>query len=182
MVSVRTDFLNGCPMPAEVRGQNLLSLLEQDGPGHDVALSGVFGGPMLITDGRFAFHYRPQWLDSTDLYEYRLMPTHMRGPFSLQELRHMELVEPFSHTKGVEVLKIKARDDSKRVPNHDGIGFEDTETRLYDLQSDPRELKPFRDSVVKARLLEAASAVVQAHDAPHEMFRRFDLTPPRQQQ
>ena len=169
--------LHGAPVPAETRGQSLLPLLATDGPGHAVALSGVFGGPMLITDGRHAFHYRPRWLDSTGLYEYRLLPMHMRGPFSLQELRHMELVAPFDHTKGVQVLKIKARDDAKRVPNHDGQGFEDTETRLYDLTADPGEEHPFRDAAIEARLLAAAKAVMHAHDAPPEMFERFDLAP-----
>lgn len=32
----------------------------------------------------------------------------------------MELVEPSGFTKGVSMRKIDARDDSKRVPNHDG--------------------------------------------------------------
>lgn len=168
----------GAGAPAEAQGQSLVPLLAADGPGHEVVLSGVFGGPMLISDGNYAFHYRPQWLDSTDLYEYRLLPMHMRGPFSVQELRHMELVQPFSHTKGIELLKIRARDDSKRVPNHDGIGFEDTETRLYDLRTDPRELTPMRDAAVEARLLTAAATVMDNHDAPDEMFRRFNLTRP----
>ncbi|MEZ5904870.1 MAG: sulfatase-like hydrolase/transferase [Geminicoccaceae bacterium] len=167
--------LHGAPIPPETRGQSLLPLLEADGPGHEVALSGVFGGPMLITDGDFAFHYRPRWLDSTNLYEYRLLPMHMRGPFSLQELRHMELVEPFAHTKGVQVLKIKARDDAKRVPNHDGEGFEDAATRLYDLRTDPGEAHPFRDPAIEARLLAAAARVMREHDAPQEMFERFAL-------
>jgi arylsulfatase A-like enzyme len=168
------DALGG-EVPPEVRGRSLLPLLAQDGEGHAVALSGVFGGPMLITDGDYAFHYCPRHLDSTDLYEYRLLPMHMREPFSLKELRKMELAPPFDFTKEVEVLKIKARDDSKRVPNHDGIGFADTETRLYDLRSDPEEAHPFRDAAIEARLLNAARTVMQAHDAPDEMFRRFAL-------
>ena len=167
--------LFGAPIPAEVRGRSLVPLLWDDAPGHEVVLSGVFGGPMLIANGRYAFHYRPRWLDSTDLYEYRLLPMHMRGPFSLQELRHMELVAPLDHTKGVQVLKIKARDDAKRVPNHDGIGFEDADTRLYDLAADPRELHPYRDAAVERRLLAAAARIMRAHDAPAEMFRRFAI-------
>jgi hypothetical protein len=167
--------LHGAGVPPEARGQDLVPLLFQDAAGHEVLMSGVFGGPMLICDGDFAFHFRPRWLDSTGLYEYRLLPMHMRGPFSLQELREMELVEPFDHTKGVQVLKIKARNDSKRVPNHDGIGFEDTDTRLYDLREDPGEQHPFRDDQIEARLLAAAVRVMKAHDAPPEMYDRFDL-------
>jgi hypothetical protein len=161
--------------PPEVQGQSLLPLVEHDGAGHDTVLSGIFGGPLLIADGRYAFHYRPKWLDSTDLNEYRLLPMHMRGPFSVQELRHMELVAPFDFTKGIAVLKIKARDDAKRVPFHDGDGFEDADTRLFDLSSDPLENTPFRDPEIETRLLASATATMALHDAPAEMYRRFEL-------
>ncbi|MCG8509465.1 MAG: hypothetical protein MI741_09585, partial [Rhodospirillales bacterium] len=89
-----------------------------------------------------------------------------------------ELAEPFDYTKGVQMLKIKARDDSKRVPNHDGHGFEDTETRLYDLASDPRESEPFRDAGIEQRLLKSAAAIMRDHDAPPEMFERFAVPLP----
>lgn len=165
----------GVKSPVETRGASLVPLLKGDGTGHPVVLSGVFGGPLLISDGRYAYHHRPKWLDSTDLYEYRLLPMHMREPFSVQELRHMELVQPFDHTKGVSILKIKARDDSKRVPNHDGENFEDTDTRLYDLSVDPRENDPYRDQEVEARLLALARDVMLGHDAPEEMLVRYDM-------
>lgn len=169
----------GAACPPEARGNSLLPLLAEDRKRHDVALSGVFGGPLLVTDGRYAFHYRPQWLDSTHLYEYRLLPMHMRGPFSVQELRHMELVEPFDYTKGVSLLKIKARDDSKRVPMHDGEGFEDTETRLFDLSTDPGEARPFRDAAIEARLLDGAREVMTKHEVPAEILQRFQMATDR---
>lgn len=172
--------LFGVDHPPEIKGQSLLPILAKDGGDHDVVLSGIFGGPLLICDGRYAFHYRPKWLDSTNLYEYRLLPMHMRDPFSIQELRHMELVEPFDFTKGVPILKIKARDDSKRVPFHDGDGFEDADTRLFDLQQDPKEENPFRDPEMEARLLASAVAVMKRHDAPPEMYERFLVQPDRE--
>ncbi len=89
----------------------------------------------------------------------------------------MELVEPSGFTKGVSMRKIDARDDFKRVPNHDGDGFEDAETRLYDLAADPLEKHPFRDPAIERRLLDAAAAVMRDHEAPPEMFERFALTP-----
>ncbi len=152
-----------------------MPLAEKDGDGHETILSGIFGGPLLISDGRFAFHYRPKWLDSRNLNEYRLLPMHMRGPFSVQELRHMELVEPFDFTKSIPVLKIQAWDDAKRVPFHDGDGFEDAETRLYDLSADPREEHPFRDAEVEARLLASAISTMKRHDAPPEIYDRLEL-------
>ena len=87
----------------------------------------------------------------------------------------MELVAPFDFTKGIAVLKIKARDDAKRVPFHDGDGFEDADTRLFDLSSDPLENTPFRDPEIEPRLLASATATMALHDAPAEMYRRFEL-------
>lgn len=168
----------GIPSPPECRGASLMGLMPGDRPMHDVILSGVFGGPMLICDGRHAYHRRPKFLDSTNLFEYRLLPMHMRGPFSLQELRHMELVKPFDFTKDVRILKIKARDDSKRIPNHDGETFQDCETRLFDLHEDPGELRPIDDPATAARLMAAARAAMLRHDAPGEMFERFELQLP----
>lgn len=74
-------------------------------------------------------------------------------------------------------MKIKARDDAKRVPNHDGIGFQDTETRLFDLRRDPGEQWPFGDAAVEEWLLSAAARLMRAHDAPPEMFARFAIEP-----
>ena len=87
----------------------------------------------------------------------------------------MELVEPFDFTKGVPILKVKARDDSKRVPMHDGDGFEDAETRLYDLSNDPKENNPFRNREIETRLLSAAEQIMRNHDAPKEMYSRFQF-------
>jgi hypothetical protein len=166
---------HGIAVPPECRGTSLLRVLDNDGPIHEVVLSGVFGGPLLICDGRYAYHRGPKYLDSTDLYEYRMLPMHMRGPFSLQELRQMELAGPFDFTKDVRILKIKARDDSKRVPNHDGETFQDCETRLFDLTVDAGEKHPIDDPAVVQRLLAAAVEEMRKHAVPREMFERFEL-------
>lgn len=91
--------LFGTESPKEITGKCLVPLLGADGKGHDAAVSEIFGGPLLISDGRIAFHYRPNLLDCTDLNEYRILPMRMRGSFSVQELRHVELTKPFVSRK-----------------------------------------------------------------------------------
>ena len=44
------------------------------------------------------------------VYEYTLMPTHMRQMFQPGELQNIELAGPFSFTKGCKVMKIKKAD------------------------------------------------------------------------
>lgn len=164
-----------CEIPSEVQGVSLTDVLEKDKTEERVAACGVFGGTALITDGRYALHYCPKYLDSTNLYEYRLHPSHMRGQFALEEMRDMTLAEGFDFTKGMKVMKIKGRDDSKRIPNHDAQGFQDSETKLFDLLNDPTEENPIMNKTVKNRLLDRFVTIMRNHDAPEEMFERFDL-------
>ncbi len=165
----------GCEIPKEVTGHSLTPVLNRDREEERVVSCGVFGGTALITDGRYAYHLCPEHLDSTDLYEYRIHPCHMRGQFSLEEMRDTSLHEGFSFTKGIPLMKIKGRDDSARVPNHDALGFQDTETRLFDLLNDPEEQNPIRNPQVVNRLKERFRTIMVEHDAPKEMYRRFAL-------
>ncbi|MGF1736436.1 sulfatase [Photobacterium satsumensis] len=176
-IDIMPTFLDvfGIERPPEVQGVSLLSVVEQDNTDYRVVVSGIFGGSMLIADGQYAYHYFPKRLDSVKLYEYRLMPCHMRGAFSVDELRDMQLQPPFNFTKGIETLKIKARNDSKRPPGHDGIGFSDNGTRLFDVVNDPNEQEPISKKEVELNLLHHAKNIMQAHDAPCEMYERFEL-------
>lgn len=161
--------------PKEVQGKSLLNVLEKDSGEYRVVASGLYGGSMLLTDGDYSYHYFPKRLDSENLYEYRLMPFHMRGPFTVAELSNMSLSRPFDFTKGLQLLKIKARDDSKRPPGHDGIGFTDNGTRLYDLNLDPKENTPIKNPEVETQLLEHGVNIMRNHDTPEEIFERFAL-------
>jgi len=163
----------GCSVPPETMGESLNPILKEDNSQERVVCCGVFGGVALITDGRYAYHLCPEHLDSKDLYEYRLHPCHMRGQFSIEEMKQTELYDGFNFTKGMPVMKIKARDDSKRVPNHDAQGFQDTETRLYDLLTDPGELNPIKNAHVEERLKLRFQTIMKDHDAPKEMLERF---------
>ena len=164
-----------CDIPREVQGLSLTPILNKDSENERVVCTGVFGGQVLVTDGRYAYHYTPRHLDSEELYEYRLHPCHMRGQFSIEEMKDTRLCEGFNFTKGMPVMKIKGRDDSKRVPNHDSQGFQDMETRLFDLLNDPTESNPINNPEVVDRLLNRLSGIMKDHDAPEEMFERFAL-------
>jgi hypothetical protein len=64
----------------------------------------------------------PAHHDNKPLYEYALMPTHIRSFFSTDELKTAELVEPFSFTKGVRPLKVEARPWIKAFPSQTAHG------------------------------------------------------------
>ncbi len=166
---------HGCSIPEEVQGQSLTAIMKEDSSKDRVVSCEIFGGSALITDGRYAYHYFPTHLKSEGLYEYRLHPCHMRGQFSVKEMQNTELHQGFDFTKGMPLMKIKSRDDSKRVPNHNLLGFQDNGTRLFDLLNDPNESNPIRNPQVEERLLSRFQSIMEKHDAPKEMYERFGL-------
>ncbi|WEX12099.1 sulfatase [Chelativorans sp. AA-79] len=167
--------LYGLPVPAEVTGRSILPALAEDRPLRETAVFGVFSGPIGVTDGDWVLYHYPPDIFREGLVEYTLAPAHMTAPFTVDELRTARLVPPFDFTKGVPVLGIDALKEAKRVPNNDGIGFDDLGTRLYDLRTDPRQEKPVEDGVAGARLYRELIRELRAHDTPPEVYRWYEL-------
>jgi hypothetical protein len=161
-------------IPAEVQARSLLPLLAEDKRIREVGLFGVFGGPIGATDGRYTYYLYPEDLYAPGLHEYTLMPMHMTSLFTCDEIRTAELVRAFDFTKGMPVLKIETLKDARRIPNNDRLGWAvDHGTALYDLTADPNQRHPFRDSGIESRFLEGIRAVLEAHDAPSELYQRY---------
>ena len=88
-----------------------------------------------MTDGRYVYMRAPVKPDNSPLFEYTLMPTHMRGRFGVDELQDIQLAEPFLFTQGIRTMKIPAR-----IPM-DAHSFG---TLLFDLQRDPGQMTPLK--------------------------------------
>lgn len=155
----------GLENPPDMLGRPLSGVLREDAPLRKAAIFGMHGGQLNITDGRFVYMIAPD----TDVphYEHTLMPSHMRGPFSVEELREAQLVAGFTFTKGCPVLKVPGENKHER-PNPD-VG----RTMLFDLQSDPGQLHPYRDEVEENRLRALAKAILDENDAPPEAYARW---------
>jgi len=109
------------------------------------------------------------------LYQYTLMPAHMTKLFTVEELKSASLVGPFDFTKGVPLLRIahKSKADTKTHSYHFPEKMEDTNTVLYDLDSDPAQTTPIDDPVVKKRLKDALFRLMAENDAPPEAVERM---------
>ena len=54
-------------------------------------------------------------------------------------------------------------------------GDPDVGTTLYDLATDPRQSKPFRDVALERRFHAGIARELRAHDAPPEIYGRYGI-------
>jgi len=171
----------GQPVPPEVTGHSLLaSMRGGDAPRPpDAAVPGAiygqFGAAINYTDGRYTFFLYPAVPFEEDLFQYTLMPTHMRTFFEVGEFTDAELAQPLPFTRGFPVLRLPVRADAKanmtrRYP------LLEARTALYDLHADPAQQHPLDDPALLQRMRAAVVAQLRANDAPPEMFRRYGLS------
>ena len=158
----------GVAIPPDVQGKALRETIARDAPVREAGLFGLHGGHVNVTDGRYVYMRAPVRDDNGPLFEYTLMPTHMRRTFAVTELQDIALAEPFAFTKGCRLMKIPAR----AWTNAHGFG-----TMLFDLEKDPLQQQPIRDETVEQRMLAHLVRLLKETDAPAEQFQRLGLAP-----
>lgn len=158
----------GQPIPEVFTGRCAAPILRDDTPIHEGALFGVHGAQVCCTDGRYVYMKAPASSDNQPLYDYTLMPTHMTGFFSEQELSGAALAPPFSFTRNMPLLK---------VAKGPGISRFLTEDLLFDLETDPYQNHPIEDAAVKECMEALLISLMQREDAPREQYQRLSLLP-----
>ena len=165
------DFF-GAEIPADMMGKPLAGVIAGDAPVRRYALFGYHGAPVGLTDGRWVL-LRAVADSTVQMYEYTHMPTHMRAPFSVEEMRTATLHPGFGFTKGAPVMKIESR-VNPRFAKAQAEG----EDLLFDLQADPAQRHPLENADKKAELLAAMACLCAENDAPDEIYARFGLEKP----
>ncbi len=153
----------GQPLPGDMQGRPIRTILEKDEPIHDSVLFGSHGVYLNVTDGKYI--YMRMRRPGTEMYDYTLMPTHMRARFSPEELRDAELSGPFSFTKGCRVLKIPA--GAGRVSGYPDL--------LFDHEADPNQLSPIDDPETEVRMINLLREGMISNDAPAEVFDAYAI-------
>jgi hypothetical protein len=159
----------GVPLTRDMQGIPLARTLASETPLRGGVLFGLHGGHVNVTDGRYVYMRAPATAENVPLYEYTLMPTHMRHTFDVEELQDLALAPPFGFTKGCPVMKIPARGSGWRDMHRFG-------TLLFDLEADPKQEQPIEDSEVEARMRSLLIRLMRDNDAPVEQFERLGLT------
>ena len=134
--------LFGVAPPAEVQGRSLLPVLAQDQPLREAALFGYFGGAVTSPTAATPISAIRAIRASQEVYQYTVMPTHLRDLFTPEELSTATLSPPFPFTKGVPLLRVPVIERSPMYTNYGPGALVDRETVLFDLQTDPDQLSP----------------------------------------
>ncbi|MGW0581141.1 sulfatase [Streptomyces sp. NPDC002920] len=150
--------------PADMQGAPLP--VASDEPVREAGLFGIHGGHVNVTDGRYVYMRAPASVDNAPLFEHTLMPTHMKGRFTPDELADIELAEPFSFTKGVRTVRVAGR----TFFNPFQFG-----TLLFDLHADPEQRSPIVDDMAELRMANLLLDLLHASDAPPSQYERLGL-------
>jgi arylsulfatase A-like enzyme len=156
----------GVQPTSDMQGRTLKGVVARDEPVREAALFGAFGGHVSVTDGRYVYMRACATPDNTPLYEFTLMPTHMKARFAPEELRDADLVPPFGFTKDVPLLRVPGFAYS----NPYAFG-----TLLFDLHTDLGQTTPLLDEELELRMARLLIELMRANDAPAEQFDRLGL-------
>ena len=150
----------GIDLPTNMQGVPLGDTVANDSAVREAALYGVHGGHVNVTDGRYVYMRAAERDDGQPLYNYTLMPTHMRQPFRIAELQGLSLQAPFDFTKGCPTIRTNARGSP--------WGIRVFENLLYDLAKDPGQEHPMQDSALESDMIDKMESLMRANDAPAE--------------
>ncbi len=156
----------GLEIPKDMEGKPLRKIMENEEPIREYALFGYHGSQINVTDGRYVYMHSAVNPDNP-VYEYTLMPTHMRRMFRPSELQELELAGPFTFSKGCKLLKIKAEN---RMGDTTEFG-----SKLFDLTENPNQSAEIRNEEVRQRMLSYISRYMKKNDAPEELYSRYGI-------
>ena len=158
--------LFGLEPTADMLGQSMRDVIAQDRPVREAGLFGIHGGHVNVTDGRHVYMRAAAAPDNEPLFNYTLMPTHMRDMFPVEEFAGLELAEPFSFTKGCSPMRTKSVKPPPEI---------DFETMLFDLEQDPWQAQPLDDEENEGRMIGLLRSLMEQCDAPAEQYERLGL-------
>lgn len=164
----------GMAIPEETQGVRLEKIMKTDQSPRKEVIFGIHGGHVNITDGRYVYMRAPINEENNPLYNYTLVPSHMKEMFQLEELQDIQLESPFSFTKGCSTMKINAnlREQGKGHAESGAFHFGNL---LFDLKIDPKQEQPIDNKEIEERMTRKLVYIMQANDAPKEQFERLGL-------
>lgn len=150
----------------DMQGKVLKDTINNDNKIRSAALFGVHSGHVNVTDGNYTYMRGPANPLNKPIFNYTLMPTHMRNFFSISELKEMALSEPFNFSKGCKMLK---------VPRNIVVFPYIFGSLLFDLKKDPTQENPIVDLDIETRMIKVMVELMKENDAPIEQYNRLGI-------
>lgn len=165
----------GLPVPETMQGYPLKETISEGKAVRETCLYGTCGAQISCTNGRQTYVLAPADKTNQPLYNYTLMPTHMREMFPPEELQQMELAAPFTFTKGCQVLKIENVEKRSYLNEK---GEHPYETLLFDMEKGTQERLSISDSGMEKYFRKEMVRLMKESDAPLEQYERMGLPVP----
>ncbi|MEG0708883.1 MAG: sulfatase [Longicatena sp.] len=159
------DFFS-LKVPKDMQGKPLNEVVKDDIAIRNDAIFGVFSGHVNITDGHYVYMRASYSGRENEIYNYTLMPMYMTRRIPVNQLKDMQLVEPFSFTKECKVLKIKGSDK---------YGVSKFGNLLYDIKADPLQLHPIQNEKIETMMINKLIQQMKNNDCPKEQYYRLGL-------
>ena len=157
----------GQPIPADMEGRPLRDAIAQDRPVRQSAMFGLYGGQICCTDGSWTYLHSPVQ-PQAEKFEYTLMPmTHTAGRRAFmpdEQLRSAQLVQPFSFTKGMPVLKLE---------NHKNPSQAAYPSMLFREHLEERTQEQVEDLGQTQRMQKLLHTLMEENECPREVFTRY---------
>jgi len=167
------------PLTEDMQGKPIFDFIEDDKEIRKASLYGVMGGQVNVTDGRYVYMRATTTEDNKPLYDYTLMPTHMKNRFSPRELQEWEKVEGFGFMKGCKVMQIPTRTFPIFSAKDNPLGRGRTATLLFDVKNDPGQTKPIKDVNIEKQMIELMIREMARNECPSEQYIRLGLPEPK---
>ena len=189
------EFFN-VGLPKNMQGRPIRTVIEKNEKIRDYALFGIHGAHVNIYDGKYIYMKAPVSEKNTPLYEYTLMPMHMRNMFSPGELEKAEAVSGncFNFTKGCPVWKIpkgngngskdfsdllingKDSEEAKHIDNNSMVNAANFGDKLFDMEKDPKQTTVLEDNAIEAYMANLLQKAMKENDCPMEQFERIGIS------
>lgn len=183
-------------IPPNMQGKSLGPVINEDKPIRDYAFFGIHGAHVSVTDGEYVYMKAPVNQENGPLFEYTLMPAHMRCLFTAEDLKNAELVNPFGFTRDCPVLKIPKQSNfgsadlsflltgekqsSRRIDNNDLINAANFGDKLFNIKNDPHQEIELNDVATETRMANLLVRAMRENEAPSEQYERIGLSKDRQ--
>jgi hypothetical protein len=161
-----------------MQGKPIFEYVAGDEEIRQASLYGVMGGQVNVTDGRYVYMRANTTEDNKPLYDYTLMPTHMKKRFSPRELQEWERVEGFGFMKGCKVMQIPTRTPPIFYSKDNPLGNGRTATLLFDVQADPGQTNPLDDQEIEISMIRLMIREMARNECPSEQYIRLGLPEP----